>query len=85
MNAQRTAGAGFVEYGYFAPTKHRLECDRTDRWIGQQERARRRIMLDLGGTFHDFWVALFDVINQLLSGVFGFLADFLNGLNVTIT
>jgi hypothetical protein len=42
-------------------------------------------MLDLGGTFHEFWTALFDVINQFLSSLFTFLTNFLGGLNVTVT
>lgn len=42
-------------------------------------------MLDLGGTFQEFWTTLFDFLSQLLSGIFGFLTSFLSGLNVTIT
>ncbi len=42
-------------------------------------------MLELGGTFREFWDALFAFLSQLLSGIFTFLTDFLSGLDVSVS
>ena len=42
-------------------------------------------MLELGGTFREFWTALFDFINQFLSSLFTFLTGFLGSLDVTVS
>jgi hypothetical protein len=42
-------------------------------------------MLDFGGSFHTFFDALFNFLNTFLSGVFGWLTDLINGINVNIT
>ncbi len=41
--------------------------------------------IDLGGTFRDFLEAVFGFISNLFTGVFGFLADLLNSLQVAVT
>jgi len=41
--------------------------------------------IDLGGTFRDFVEALLGFISNLLTGVFGFLADLFSGFQVTVT
>jgi hypothetical protein len=40
-------------------------------------------MLDFGGSLDAFVSALFGFVNELLNGVFGWLADFFNGISIT--
>ena len=40
-------------------------------------------MLDFGGSLDNFLDAVLTFVNEVLNGVFGWLADFFNGITVT--
>jgi len=40
-------------------------------------------MLDSGGSLDNFLDALFTFVNEVLNGVFGWLADFFGGMTIT--
>ncbi len=40
-------------------------------------------MLDFGGSLNNFLDAVFTFVNELLNGVFGWLADFFGGIMIT--
>ena len=40
-------------------------------------------MLNFGGSLDNFLDALFTFVNELLNGMFGWLADFFGGISIT--